>query len=105
MAEWGNPLEDADAYDLIASYSPYDNIRPVAYPPVLAMGGLSDPRVTYWEPAKWIAKLRETAQGGPFLCRINMDAGHGGSSGRFKRLEEVAYVQGFALWAMARRPL
>jgi len=103
--EWGNPLEDRDAYDLIASYSPYDNIRPVAYPPVLAMGGLSDPRVTYWEPAKWIAKLREVATGGPFLCRINMDAGHGGSSGRFKRLEEVAYVYGFALWAMARRPL
>jgi len=103
--EWGNPLEDPDAYDLIASYSPYDNIRAVTYPPVLAMGGLSDPRVTYWEPAKWIAKLREVAQGGPFLCRINMDAGHGGSSGRFKRLEEVAYVQGFALWAMARRPL
>ena len=103
--EWGNPLEDRDAYDLIASYSPYDNIRPVAYPPVLAMGGLSDPRVTYWEPAKWIAKLREVASGGPFLCRINMDAGHGGSSGRFKRLEEVAYVQAFALWAMARRPL
>ncbi|WP_438381130.1 S9 family peptidase [Asaia sp. BMEF1] len=103
--EWGNPLEDGEAYDLIAGYSPYDNIRPVAYPPVLAMGGLSDPRVTYWEPAKWIAKLREIAQGGPFLCRINMDAGHGGSSGRFKRLEEVAYVQGFALWAIARRPL
>lgn len=103
--EWGNPLEDGEAYELIAGYSPYDNIRPVAYPPVLAMGGLSDPRVTYWEPAKWIAKLREIAQGGPFLCRINMDAGHGGSSGRFKRLEEVAYVQGFALWAIARRPL
>jgi len=103
--EWGNPLEDRDAYDLIASYSPYDNIRAVPYPPVLAMGGLSDPRVTYWEPAKWIAKLREVASGGPFLCRINMDAGHGGSSGRFKRLEEVAYVYGFALWAMAQRPL
>ncbi|MBS1096522.1 S9 family peptidase [Gluconobacter sphaericus] len=100
--EWGNPLEDPAAYDLIASYSPYDNIAPKAYPPVLAMGGLSDPRVTYWEPAKWIAKLREVTSGGPFLCRINMEAGHGGSSGRFKRLEEVALVQAFAIWAMDR---
>ncbi|GAN52951.1 S9 family peptidase [Tanticharoenia sakaeratensis] len=100
--EWGNPIEDPAAYDLIASYSPYDNIRPVAYPPILAMGGLSDPRVTYWEPAKWIARLRAEATGGPFLCRINMGAGHGGSSGRFKRLEEVALVQAFAIWAMER---
>ena len=100
--EWGNPLEDPAAYDLIASYSPYDNIQPKPYPAVLAMGGLSDPRVTYWEPAKWIAKLREVASGGPFLCRINMDAGHGGSSGRFKRLEEVALVQAFAIWAISR---
>ncbi|WP_175282598.1 S9 family peptidase [Gluconobacter morbifer] len=100
--EWGNPLEDPAAYDLIASYSPYDNIGPKHYPPVLAMGGLSDPRVTYWEPAKWIAKLREVASGGPFLCRINMEAGHGGSSGRFKRLEEVALVQAFAIWAIDR---
>ncbi|AOX17957.1 S9 family peptidase [Kozakia baliensis] len=103
--EWGNPLEDPTAYDLIASYSPYDNIEAKEYPPILAMGGLSDPRVTYWEPAKWIAKLREVAKGGPFLCRINMGAGHGGSSGRFKRLEEVALVQAFAIWAMGRKSL
>lgn len=100
--EWGNPLEDPAAYDLIASYSPYDNITARSYPPVLAMGGLSDPRVTYWEPAKWIAKLREVTTGGPFLCRINMEAGHGGSSGRYKRLEEVALVQAFAIWAITR---
>ncbi|QDH17107.1 S9 family peptidase [Swingsia samuiensis] len=100
--EWGNPLEDPEAYDLIESYSPYDNIQACPYPPILAMGGLSDPRVTYWEPAKWIAKLREIASGGPFLCRINMDAGHGGSSGRFKRLEEVALVQAFALWSIQK---
>ena len=61
--------------------------------------------MTYWEPAKWIAKLREVAKGGPFLCRINMGAGHGGSSGRFKRLEEVALVQAFAIWAMGRKSL
>ncbi|GEN13746.1 prolyl oligopeptidase [Neoasaia chiangmaiensis] len=100
--EWGNPLEDEEAYDLIEGYSPYDNIGAKDYPPILAMGGLSDPRVTYWEPAKWIAKLRTVASGGPFLCRINMEAGHGGSSGRFKRLEEVALVQAFAIWAVAR---
>lgn len=101
--EWGNPLTDPKAYDLIASYSPYDNIRAVSYPAILAMGGLSDPRVTYWEPAKWIARLRELAKGGPFLCRINMEAGHGGSSGRFARLKEVALVQAFALWSVARQ--
>ncbi|MCQ9156014.1 S9 family peptidase [Acidomonas methanolica] len=101
--EWGNPLEDEAAYDLIASYSPYDNVAARPYPPILAMGGLSDPRVTYWEPAKWIARLRAVASGGPFLCRINMEAGHGGSPGRFKRLEEVALVQAFAVWATARR--
>lgn len=100
--EWGNPLTDLEAYDLIASYSPYDNIRSVVYPAILAMGGLSDPRVTYWEPAKWIARLREEAKGGPFLCQINMDAGHGGSSGRFERLKEVALVQAFALWSLNR---
>lgn len=100
--EWGNPLEDEAAYDRIASYSPYDNITAKPYPAILAMGGLSDPRVTYWEPAKWIARLRDVASGGPFLCRINMDAGHGGSSGRYKRLEEVALVQAFAIWAVER---
>lgn len=100
--EWGNPLEDPAAYDLIASYSPYDNIHAGHYPPILAMGGVSDPRVTYWEPAKWIARLREVASGGPFLCRINMEAGHRGSSGRFKRLEEVAFVQAFAIWACGK---
>lgn len=100
--EWGNPLTDPQAYDIIASYSPYDNIRPVSYPAILAMGGLSDPRVTYWEPAKWIARLRDIAQNGPFLCRINMEAGHGGSSGRFERLRETALVQAFALWCVNR---
>lgn len=101
--EWGNPLTDPRAYDVIAGYSPYDNIRPVAYPAILAMGGLSDPRVTYWEPAKWIARLRDIARKGPFLCRINMEAGHGGSSGRFERLHETALVQAFALWSIERK--
>ncbi|HEV7874372.1 MAG TPA: S9 family peptidase [Enterovirga sp.] len=96
--EWGNPAEDESAFRAILSYSPYDNIRPQPYPAILALGGLTDPRVTYWEPAKWVAKLRATMTGGgPVLLRINMDAGHGGASGRFDRLEEVALIYAFAL--------
>ena len=99
--EWGNPLQDPAAYDLIASYSPYDQVAARPYPAVLALGGLSDPRVTYWEPAKWVARLREHSTGGrPILLRINMEAGHGGASGRFDYLKEPALVQAFALWAM-----
>jgi oligopeptidase B len=99
--EWGNPAEDEAAFRTILSYSPYDNIRPQAYPPILALGGLTDPRVTYWEPAKWAARLRATMTGGgPVLLRINMDAGHGGASGRFDRLEEVALSYAFAIRAL-----
>jgi oligopeptidase B len=99
--EWGNPIEDAQAYDRIASYSPYDQVKPQAYPPVLATGGLSDPRVTYWEPAKWVAKLREHTTGeAPILLKINMDAGHGGASGRFDFLKEIALDYAFAIWAV-----
>ncbi len=101
--EWGNPLEDAAAYDAIASYSPYDNIEAKAYPPVLATGGLSDPRVTYWEPAKWAAKLRaHTTSDNPVLLKINMEAGHGGASGRFDFLKEIALDYAFAVWALDR---
>ncbi|MDR7118236.1 S9 family peptidase [Caulobacter sp. BE254] len=99
--EWGNPLEDKEAYDYIASYSPYDNVAAKAYPAVLATGGLSDPRVTYWEPEKWTAKLREnTTSGAPILLKINMDAGHGGASGRFDFLKEIALDYAFAVWAV-----
>jgi len=99
--EWGNPIEDAAAYDLIESYSPYDRVSPQPYPPILATGGLSDPRVTYWEPAKWVAKLREAATGdAPILLKINMEAGHGGASGRFDFLKEIALDYAFAIWAM-----
>ena len=99
--EWGNPLEDAAAYDLIAGYSPYDQVSAQAYPPVLATGGLSDPRVTYWEPAKWVARLREFQAGeAPILLKINMEAGHGGASGRFDFLKEIALDYAFAVWAL-----
>jgi len=101
--EWGNPIEDPAAYDLIASYSPYDRVSPQPYPPILATGGLSDPRVTYWEPAKWVAKLRETTTGpAPILLKINMEAGHGGASGRFDFLKEIALDYAFAIWALER---
>jgi oligopeptidase B len=99
--EWGNPLEDAAAYDVIASYSPYDNVADRSYPPILATGGLSDPRVTYWEPAKWVARLRDQApSAGPYLLKINMDAGHAGSAGRFDYLKEIAFDFAFAVKAI-----
>jgi len=99
--EWGNPIESERDFRTILSYSPYDNIAARDYPAILAMGGLTDPRVTYWEPAKWIARLRATMTGGgPVLLRTNMGAGHGGASGRFNRLDEIAIVYAFALWAV-----
>ena len=102
--EWGNPLEDAAAYDLIAGYSPYDNIVAQPYPTVLATGGLSDARVTYWEPAKWIARLREMTTGqAPMLLKMNMEAGHGGASGRFDFLKEIAFDYAFAIRAIEGR--
>jgi oligopeptidase B len=96
--EWGNPITDETAFRQILSYSPYDNVSARDYPAILAMAGLTDPRVTYWEPAKWVARLRATmTSGGPVVLRTNMGAGHGGSSGRFNRLDEVAIAYAFAL--------
>lgn len=95
--EWGNPIESAEAFELISSYSPYENIRDADYPPIMATGGLTDYRVTYWEPAKWIARLRDDAKGGPFVLRMNMGAGHGGSAARFEQLDERAHLYAFAL--------
>ena len=98
--EWGNPITSVEDYSIIAAYSPYDNVRPQAYPAILAIAGLTDPRVTYWEPAKWVAKLREHNIGGlPVMLKTNMSAGHGGASGRFSRLEEVATSYAFAVKA------
>ena len=96
--EWGNPIESKKAYDYMLSYSPYDQVSKQDYPTILAIGGLTDPRVTYWEPAKWVAKLREyNASQNAILLKTNMGAGHGGASGRFSRLEEVAFNYAFAL--------
>ncbi len=98
--EWGNPIINKTAYEQIAAYSPCDNVRPQAYPWILATGGLTDPRVGYWEPAKWVARLRDAQQSSaPILLKTEMRAGHGGKSGRFRQLEEIAQAYAFALLA------
>ena len=99
--EWGNPIEDQAAFELIRSYSPYDQVRAQAYPPILVTAGLNDPRVTYWEPAKWVAKLRELkTDQNELLLKTNMGAGHGGKSGRFESLKETAEEFAFILWQL-----
>jgi len=95
--EWGNP-NDKDYYDYILSYSPYDNVEAKAYPSILVTAGLNDPRVHYWEPAKWTAKLRATkTDANPLLLKTNMGAGHGGASGRYDALKELAFDYAFIL--------
>jgi oligopeptidase B len=97
--EWGNP-QDKRYYDYIRSYAPYENVRPREYPHMLITGGISDPRVTYWEPTKWTARLRDLKTGDSILLlKINMDSGHGGASGRFEGLREVALEYAFILKA------
>ncbi|MCC2978093.1 S9 family peptidase [Sphingomonas sp. PL-96] len=99
--EWGNPIEDKAAFELIRSYSPYDNVQAQAYPPIFISGGLNDPRVTYWEPAKWAAKLRFTkTDSNVLLLKTNMGAGHGGKSGRWESLKEAAEEMAFVLWQL-----
>ena len=99
--EWGNPLESAEDYDRLLAYSPYDNITDADYPPMLITGGLTDPRVTYWEPTKWAAKLREHQKApAPILLKMNMDAGHAGVSGRYDSLKETAHEYAFAIAAL-----
>jgi oligopeptidase B len=95
--EWGNPNEQ-EYYDYILSYSPYDNVEAKAYPAMLVTAGLHDSQVQYFEPAKWVAKLRAVkTDDNPLLFKINMEAGHGGKSGRFRRLEERALAWAFFL--------
>ncbi|GGK81226.1 protease [Sphaerisporangium melleum] len=90
--EWGDPLHNADVYEYMKSYSPYENVDDRAYPPILAITSLNDTRVLYHEPAKWIARLRATAKGGPFLLKTEMGAGHGGRSGRYDAWREEAFT-------------
>ena len=95
--EWGNPGDPA-YLEVMRSYSPYDNVRAATYPAVFVTGGLNDPRVQYWEPAKWVAKLRSTMTGGgPVLLETKMGAGHGGRSGRYEAWREEAQVLAFVL--------
>ena len=97
-SEWGNPLANPDDFELIRSYCPYQNVAVKAYPHILANASLADLRVCYWEPAKWVARLRERSTGdGLILLNTNMTAGHGGSSGRFQKLEDFALDYAFAL--------
>ncbi|WP_298674417.1 S9 family peptidase [uncultured Sphingomonas sp.] len=99
--EWGNPITDKAAFELIHSYSPYDQVKAQGYPPLFISGGLNDPRVTYWEPAKWGAKLRATkTDDNVLLLKTNMGAGHGGKSGRFDSLYEGAEEHAFVLWQL-----
>ncbi len=101
--EWGNPITSGEDYQCIAAYSPYDNVKAQDYPHILALAGLTDPRVTYWEPAKWVARLRAMKTDDHLLLlKTNMDAGHGGASGRFDRLKEVALAFVFALMITGR---
>jgi oligopeptidase B len=96
--EWGNPITDKAAYDRIAGYAPYEQVAAGDYPPIFALAGLTDPRVTYWEPAKWVAKLRATKTDGNVLyLKTHMGAGHGGASGRFDQLKETGLSYAFAL--------
>lgn len=99
--EWGNPIEDKAAFETILSYDPYSNVSAQAYPPLMVTAGLNDPRVTYWEPAKWVAKLRATkTDGNILLLKTNMGAGHGGKSGRFESLHETTEEFAFILWQL-----
>jgi oligopeptidase B len=103
--EWGNPITDKAAFAYILSYSPYDQVVAKAYPPMLVTAGLNDPRVTYWEPAKWVAKLRELkTDDNLLLMKTNMGAGHGGQSGRWNSLKETAEEYAFILWQMGMAP-
>ncbi len=99
--EWGNPIEDKAAFELIRSYSPYDQVKAQSHPPLMVTAGLNDPRVTYWEPAKWVAKLREVkTDSNELILKTNMGAGHGGKSGRFESLKETAEEFAFILWQL-----
>ena len=96
--EWGNPIEDRAVYEYMKSYSPYDNVVPTGYPAMLVTAGIHDPRVQYWEPAKWVARLRATRTDDRLLVlRTEMDSGHSGPSGRYDAWRDEAFVLAFVL--------
>ena len=101
--EWGDPASDPEAYRIIKGYSPYDNVRPVPYPPVYVTAGLHDQRVGYWEPAKWAAKLRAAHPDNQVVLRTELSAGHGGPSGRYDSWKEEALALAFVLDALGVR--
>ena len=88
----GDPLHDPEVYAYMKSYTPYENVTDATYPAIFALTSLNDTRVLYHEPAKWIARLRATAGGGPFMLKTEMEAGHGGRSGRYDAWQEEALV-------------
>jgi oligopeptidase B len=101
--EWGNPVDDPEVYAYMKGYSPYDNVSPLPYPAILATGGLNDPRVSYWEPAKWVQKLRaESTSGKAVYLKTEMGAGHQGPSGRYDVWKDEAFVFAFILDALSR---
>jgi oligopeptidase B len=103
--EWGDPVHDPDAYKRMLSYSPYDNVTEASYPAMFITAGLNDPRVGYWEPAKWVAKLRSVGAGNPprsLLLRTELGAGHQGSTGRYDAWRDEARIQAFILNQVAR---
>jgi oligopeptidase B len=96
--EWGNPVESPEVYRVMKGYAPFDNVSAQAYPPILATAGLNDPRVSYWEPAKWVQRLRERSTSANLvLLKTELGAGHGGPSGRYDAWREEAFVLSFAL--------
>ncbi len=98
--EWGNP-RDKTAYEYIRSYCPYINLKRADYPAMLVRTSLNDSQVMYWEPAKYVARLRTLkTDARPLLLEINLAAGHGGASGRYDRLREIAFDYAFILWQM-----
>jgi oligopeptidase B len=101
--QWGNP-RNADAYRYMLRYSPYDNVKVQAYPRMLVMSGINDSRVAFWEPAKWVARLRAMkTDSNPLLLHMLMGAGHGGSSGRYDRIRETAFRYAFMIDAVKAR--
>ena len=99
--EWGNPIESAEVYEYMKAYSPYDNVRKADYPTMFVTTGYNDPRVSYWEPAKWVQRLREASTSGkPIYLKVDLGAGHQGPSGRYDAWKDTALEYAFVLDAL-----